>query len=82
MPHCTTLPVCPGHSEGRRVNSAGNFLLHNGQHLLSQALNDEMNGLEEVQDGLWNLLYYRTLRGRFDDRTRSIAGALSLKKDC
>ena len=66
----------------RRVSSAGTFRLHNGQQFLSQALNDEMIGLEEVQDGVWIVIYYETLLGRFDERTRTIPGAPSLKKDC
>ena len=49
---------------------------------LTQALNGEMIGLEEVQDGVWNVIYYETLLGRFDERTRTITGAPSLKKDC
>ncbi len=66
----------------RRVSSAGAFRLHNGQQFLSQALNDEMIGLEEIDDGIWNVLYYQTLLGRFDERTRTITGAPSLKMDC
>ncbi len=42
---------------------------------------DEMIGLEEVQDGIRNVLYYETLLGRFDEGTRT-TGAPSLKKDC
>lgn len=41
-----------------------------------------MIGLEEVQDGLWNVRYYDTRLGRFDERTRTITRAPSLKKDC
>ena len=66
----------------RRVSSAGTFRLHNGQQFLSQALNNEMIGLDEVQDGVWNVIYCETLLGRFDARTRTITGAPSLKKDC
>jgi len=60
----------------------GTFRLHNGQQFLTQALNGEMIGLEEVQDGLWNVLYDETLLGRFDEHTRTITGAPSLKNDC
>ena len=49
---------------------------------MSQALNDQYIGLEEVQDGLWNLVYYETLLGRFDERTHTITGAPSLKNKC
>ena len=68
--------------ELRRVSSAGTFRLHNGQQFLTQALNGEMIGLEEVHERVWNVLYYDTLLGRFDERTRTITGAPSLKKDC
>ena len=82
FPSRITPPTYPGHCDVRRVSSAGTFRLHNGQQFLSQALNDEMIGLEEVQDGVWNVPYYETLLGRFDERTRTITGAPSLKKDC
>jgi hypothetical protein len=49
---------------------------------LSQALNDEYIGLEQVGDGLWNILYYDTLLGRFDDHTLTITGAPSRKTKC
>jgi putative transposase len=82
FPSRITPPAYPGHFEVRRVSTAGTFRLHNGQQFLSQALNNEMIGLEEVQDGVWNVIYYETLLGRFDERTRTITGAPSLKKDC
>ena len=82
FPARITPPTYPGHFEVRRVSSAGTFRLHNGHPSLSQALNDEMIGLEEVQDGVWNVLYYETLLGRFDERTRTITGAPSLQNDC
>ena len=82
LPARITPPAYPGHFEVRRVSRAGTFRLHNGPQFLSQALNDEMIGLEEAQDGIWNVIYYETLLGRFDERTRTITGAPSLKKDC
>ena len=81
-PECIAPPEYPGHFEVRRVSSAGTFRLHSGQHFLSQALNDEYIGLEEIEDGLWNILYYETLLGRFDEHTHTITGAPSLKKKC
>ena len=82
FPSRITPPTYPGHFEVRRISSAGTFRLHNGQQFLSQVLNNEMIGVEAVQDGVWNVLYYETLLGRFDERTRIITGAPSLKKDC
>ncbi len=75
-------PTYAGHFEIRRVSTAGTFRLHNGQQFLTQALNCETIGLEEVQNGVWNVIDYETLLGRFDERTRTISGAPSLKKDC
>ncbi len=66
----------------RRSGSADTFRLHSGQHFLSQALNDDYIGLEEVEDGLWNIVYYETLLGRFDEHTHTLTGAPSLKKQC
>ena len=70
--------TCPGTWFSR----AGTVRLHNGQQFLRQALNNETIGLEEVQSGVWNVISYETLLGRFDERTRTITGAPSLKKDC
>jgi putative transposase len=75
-------PVYPGHIEVRRVSNAGCFRLNSGQVFLSQALNGEEVGLEEVHDGVWNILYYDTLLGRFDERTRAITGAPSIRAGC
>ncbi len=75
-------PAYPAHCEIRRVSNAGTFRLHSGQHFLSQALNGEHIGLEEVQDGIWNLIYYTTLLGRFDERTNHITGAPSTRRGC
>lgn len=72
-------PRYPKHAEVRRVSNAGCFRLHSGQLFLSQALNGETIGLEEIQDGLWNILYYDTLLGRFEEHTKTITGAPSLR---
>ncbi len=75
-------PTYPSHFEVRRMSTAGTVCLQNCKPLLTQALNGECIALEEVDDGLWNVLYYDTLLGRFDERSRIITGAPSLKKDC
>lgn len=62
------------------MSQKGTFRLNCGQIFLSQALKGENIGLEEVDDNLWNILYYNTLLGRFDERTKTITGAPSLKK--
>jgi transposase InsO family protein len=75
-------PQYPGHVEVRRVSNAGTFRLHSKQQFLSQALNGHFIGLEQVADGLWNILFYQTLLGRFDEEKKTITGAPSLRKDC
>ena len=60
--------------EVRRVSNAGTFRLKATQPFLSNALRDQHIGLEEIGDGLWNIVYYRTLLGRIDERTRLITG--------
>ncbi|MGH2611369.1 MAG: integrase core domain-containing protein, partial [Tepidiformaceae bacterium] len=57
-------PEYPGHLEVRRVSSAGTFRLNAKQPFLSHALTDHYIGLEAIGDGLWNIVYYRTLLGR------------------
>lgn len=60
--------------EVRRVSHCGTFRLHSAQPFLSNALRDEHIGLEEVDDGVWNIVYYSTLLGRIDERTLLITG--------
>ncbi len=43
---------------------------------------EEYIGLEEIHDGLWNIVYYDTLLGRFNEHTHTITGAPSLKGKC
>ncbi len=73
-PERIQLPDYPAHLEVRRVSAAGTFRLKAKQPFLSNALADEHIGLEEVGDGLWNIVYYRTLLGRIDERTGRITG--------
>ncbi len=67
-------PEYPNHLEVRRVSAAGTFRLKAKQPFLSNALADEHIGLEEVGDGIWNIVYYKTLLRRIDERTRRITG--------
>jgi len=63
----------------RRLRSSIIALL---QQFLSQARNGEYIGLEEVDDGLWNILYYDTLLGRYEQRTKAITGAPAIRAKC
>jgi putative transposase len=73
-PEHIALPAYPAHLEVRRVSTAGTFRLHRQQPFLSQTLRGEDIGLEEVGDGIWNIVYYRTLLGRIDERSLRITG--------
>lgn len=75
-------PEYPGHCEVRRVSAAGVFRLSSRQIFISNALAGEYIGLEEVDDGIWNILFYTTLLGRYDEARELISGAdfLNLKK--
>jgi len=74
-PERLTPPVYPAHLEVRRVSSAGTFRLHAQQPFLSQVLRGEDIGLEEVGDGIWNIVYYSTLLGKIDERSLQITGS-------
>lgn len=67
-------PEYPDHMEVRRVSAAGTFQLNALQPRLSNALHDQHIGLEQIRDGLWNIVYYRTLIGRIDERAGTITG--------
>jgi putative transposase len=65
-------PEYPAHFEVRRVRSGGTFRFRQRLPFLSHALEREDIGLEEVTDGVWNIVYYRTVLGRLDERTGDI----------
>ena len=60
------------------MSHAGTFRLKAKQPFLSNALSDEYIGPEEVGDGLGNIVYYETLLGRIDERSRKITGVESV----
>ena len=67
-------PEYPGHFEVRRVSACGAFRLQSGQYFLSNALKGEEIGLEEIDDGIWSIVYYNTTLGRIDRQTGKITG--------
>jgi putative transposase len=79
-PERITPPEYPAHLEIRRVSTAGTFRLSSQQPFLSHALAGEDIGLEEVGDGVWSIVYYRTLLGRIDQRTGQITGVSHARK--
>ena len=75
FPKQIPLPEYPGHCEIRRVSNAGVIRLASKQVFISHALANEDIALEEIEDGLWNLVFYKTLLGRYDEREGLITGA-------
>ncbi len=52
----------------------GAFRLQSGQYFLSNAFKGEEIDLEEIDDGVWNIVYYNTILGRLDRKTWRITG--------
>jgi hypothetical protein len=73
-PERIALREYPSHLEVRRVSHAGCFRLKAEQLFLSNALKDQYIGLEEIGNGLWNIVYYKTLLGRIDEASGTITG--------
>jgi putative transposase len=65
-------PEYPEHFEVRRVKSGGTIRFRGRLPFVSHVLEGADLGLEEVIDGVWNLVYYRTVLGRLDERTGEI----------
>lgn len=67
-------PAYPAHLEVRRVSAGGRVSLRGQFLFVSEVLAGERLGLEEVDDGVWNIVYYQTLLGRIDEQTRTFTG--------
>ncbi len=48
--------------------------MKSGQYYLSKALLGEDVGFEEIDDEIWNIVYYSTILGRIDLKTGKITG--------
>jgi len=75
-------PDYPGHLEVRRARIAGELIISYCQRFLGQALNGKYIGLEAVEDGIWNIVYYTTLLGRLDERAGRVTGASYRSEKC
>lgn len=62
-------PDYPSHFEVRRIGPSGSFRFRGLEPFVSHALERTDIGLEEVADGVWNIVYYRTVLGRLDERS-------------
>lgn len=58
----------PGHFEVKNITRAGEFRLGNRCVFLSHALADNLVGLEEVADGIWDIYLNEFLITRIDER--------------
>lgn len=67
-------PQYAAHMEVRLVSDIGTFSFRTRIRFLSNALAGERIGMEEVDDGIWNIVYFRTLLGRLDERNKTITG--------
>ena len=65
----------PGHFEVRRVSRNGGIRWKSGWLNVSHPLIDEHVGLEEVDDGIWDLYFGSLLLGRFDERHEKLYAA-------
>jgi putative transposase len=61
-------PAYAGHCEVRRVANNGMIRFHSRRIFLSAVLAQEDVALEEIDDGIWNILLYDRLLGRLDQR--------------
>jgi putative transposase len=74
FPERPLAPDYPTHLEVRRISTCGTFSWGGRALFVSEVLRGQDIALEEIDDGLWNLVYYRTLLGRIDVRSGQLSG--------
>lgn len=74
LPEHLPAPEYAGHCEVRQVRRNGVLYFRNREIFLSELLLGESVALEEVEDGVWSILFYNLLLGRLDERTGMISG--------
>ena len=67
MPARIKSPDYPGHFEVRKVSTGGCIKFKNRFIFVSQALEGEYVGLEEVDSNIWSVHFYNTLLARFNE---------------
>lgn len=72
MPKRCPEPQYPGHAEVRKVSTTGEIKFKARPLFVSAVLAGEYVGLEEIDDGVWNLLFDKVLLGRLDERSWTI----------
>jgi hypothetical protein len=80
-PYPTHVPevVYPGHFEVRRVSSVGRIKWGGRAVFLSTVLRHQPVGLEEIQDGVWDLFFGAARLGRFDQHAWLLVGTGHLR---
>lgn len=61
-------PEYPGYFSVRLVSNVGTLRFKHKRLFISEALEHEHVGLEEIDDGIWSVYFYDTLLGKFDER--------------
>ena len=61
------------------MSAGGTIRFNMFQRFFSQALAGQYIGLEELDDGIWTIVYYNTILGRIDERDGRITGVQSVK---
>ena len=67
LPKQVPEPSYAGHCERRRVSSAGAIKFKGQVIFLSETLKGHQVALEEIDEGIWNVLFYHVLLGRLDE---------------
>ena len=67
-------PEYPGYFEVRRVRSGGVMKFKGRMQFVSEGLTGQLIGLEPVDDGIWSVIFCKTLLGRFDEKKHKIFG--------
>ena len=65
-------PEYPNYFRILPVNSQGTLYIDGELKYLSSALADERIGMEEADDGVWNIYFCKERLARYDERTRKI----------
>jgi putative transposase len=71
-PSIVPAPDYPQHYEVRRVSPNGSFRFRRDQLHLAAGLRGHDVGLEEAEDGIWNIFFYNTLVGRLNEREKRV----------
>jgi len=81
MPSKLPEPEYPGHMEVRTVGKSGHFKLRGSTLFLSQVLTGERIALEEVDEGIWSIMFYDRLLAKLDQKKGKIIAATPTPTD-